>query len=52
MNGTAMRNRPDDRDPIWPPPRPDPPEEPSHPGARLEELVERNDDDADTESDT
>jgi hypothetical protein len=30
----------DERGPQWPEPREDPDEEPSHPGARLEELAE------------
>jgi hypothetical protein len=37
---TTMSNKPDQRI-EWPPPREDPDREPSHPGARLDELEER-----------
>jgi hypothetical protein len=37
----TMTERTDEREVEWPPPRDDPPEEPSHPGARLDELEER-----------
>jgi hypothetical protein len=36
-----MRDETDIREAKWPPPREDPDEEPSHPGARLNELEER-----------
>jgi hypothetical protein len=34
-------SREDEREPEWPEPRDDPDEEPSHPGARVEELTEK-----------
>lgn len=39
---TTMSDRPDDERKVeWPPPREDPDEEPSHPGARWDEREER-----------
>jgi hypothetical protein len=38
-----MNNKPDEREVEWPPPREDPDREPSHPGARLDELEEERD---------